>query len=733
MANNMKRPFASRTLPILAILFFVTLVNASAKGNKHGVKTAKSRGNDQDTFSMTIEPSSYPFCNITEANDPPLAKPPADRVVEAMKLPALLSPGACQQANAKWSLSADPSIHAPFRNDELQWLDAPDWNQLVSGVMTSQPAEQKFETSLATSVTTDNNKGTLSSVGDPNKPTIVGGSLLLVDEGPNQELVKVVSATDLDITIAGLGRNGAWLYDHAAQARVTVVVAKQSGACFAGAADVVLERTFRYGFCDKRFYRGLPPFNPINSTFRLTDSDYYILNVVVWKKQSKNESYLVSSSEWYVYNRGDHGKWYRQPLPKFDDPLRVYGTSKPIGLVAIHIRPDNVPWDDFKTLKASYTVTVKSKTAANISDFTTLLSLVSKSGASAAQKDPDGFYGAMFFKAKAPADITISSEVDFPKATSASLVVDPEPPDTLVQHGAPVSSLDGARLRQTGRAPTHLHPSRLQVGSSPEGLFTPVHLLLATSATEGNSRDAEDADIGGEGSASQTGSTSSPDQGTKTDTKSTDAQTTKKPTTTPEVAAAPTVDCQPNKDSTGKQSPCKFTASVDDEDLYHWDVSIGLPFRTINQLQFAQSSGNGNSLVTKSTTTLNAYAFFDIYPFAADIKSPPILPVPHLLVGLPISGKVFNKPLFGAAEGLSLKKISVLSFLPIQFQFFGGLVYNKEFRQIPGTTGSSNVYGHRVWSGTYGVDIPVSQFKDLFKSNKTSNATPTKSSTSPSQ
>jgi hypothetical protein len=96
---------------------------------------------------------------------------------------------------------------------------------------------------------------------------------------------------------------------------------------------------------------------------------------------------------------------------------------------------------------------------------------------------------------------------------------------------------------------------------------------------------------------------------------------------------------------------------------------------------------------------------------------------------LPISGKVFNKPFFGAGETFNLTNVPVLKYLPLKVGFFGGVIYNKEFRQIPGTIGGSNVVGHRVWKGSYGIEIPVSQFKGLLSGSKSSNAGTTQKTT----
>src|SRR5262249_45005951 len=159
-----------------------------------------------------------------------------------------------------------------------------------------------------------------------------------------------------------------------------------------------------------------------------------------------------------------------------------------------------------------------------------------------------------------------------------------------------------------------------------------------------------------------------------------------------------------------------FTATIDDENLYHWDISFAVPFKTVNELTFATGATVGNTVITKTVTRLNAYALFQVYPIAADIKTPPVISVPYVFAGLPISGKVFNKPLFGGGTNFNLRKL--VKVVPLQMGFFGGVVYNKEFRQIPGTIGSSNVTPHRVWKGSYGVTIPVSQFKSLLSGNK---------------
>ena len=73
---------------------------------------------------------------------------------------------------------------------------------------------------------------------------------------------------------------------------------------------------------------------------------------------------------------------------------------------------------------------------------------------------------------------------------------------------------------------------------------------------------------------------------------------------------------------TNRQSNCSFSQQYADESLYHWDVGGGVPFNAVSQLSF--SSTDGTITGPKSNATLNAYAFFDIYLKAIDLKSPPL-------------------------------------------------------------------------------------------------------------
>lgn len=704
MPNTCLTTFMHRNVATVAVLLLV--VGAASAGAKKA-KTAPSSGNDQTTFTMTLNATTCPFCNTTET----VGDPSDARSIAAAHLPALIAPGVCGLASARWELNQDPFLAETFDSTTKLWQkDEPnkqndDWNSnVVSGLYIPQFSD--FRTTVSAAVTAGDQTAILAASPDQISKSIQVGDLVVIDD-VGRELATVTKIGGNKISIRAGGKNSGWQSSHVKDVPFRVVAKKSE--CEAGKAEILLDRAFQSGFCAPNAYNlgsGALNIGVLNKTFEKNQSDFYVVNVVVWKKSDTD--YSSSSSNWYVYNRGDHGHWYRQALPYFNGTLRVYGSKKPIGLIAIHVRANNdatPPWSDFQKLGIKYTISVKSKTPANVSDLQTALSIISGNKTAQAQAglpDPDGFYGTMLFTAKAAADITITAEVDFSKLAPADQ--QHKPPDNPSNPAANMAAPAGSKafvaekIESSTTLPSDLRPK--------------IHAVnYVASAREYLPTEQE-----GSGQQPQTN-----DQKPST----TKANQNNQKTQTPQN---PSVDCQPG--TNGKQSPCKFVATINDEDLYHWDVSFAVPFHSISELQYSQPSGNGNSIVPKNVTTLDAYAFFQVYPVASDIVTPPIISVPHVFAGLPISGKVFNKPMFGAGDTFNFTKVSFLKFIPIQFGFFGGVIYNKQFNQIPGTTGQSNVVGHRVWKGSYGIEIPVTQFKSLLsskssKSSSTSNNTGT--------
>ena len=207
-----------------------------------------------------------------------------------------------------------------------------------------------------------------------------------------------------------------------------------------------------------------------------------------------------------------------------------------------------------------------------------------------------------------------------------------------------------------------------------------------------------------------------------------DDLTTGAPVATPAAAATPS-GCSTSSTS-GTTGTCSENVVVQNEGLYWWDVSIGIPFKGISQLQF--NSTSTGQVTPKTVSKSSAYGFLVLAPWKEDIVSPPSLGIPHVLIGVPLSGKVFNSPFVGLGETFNLSKLpgigtKLSKIVPFGIRFYAGLVENKQFGPPPSSGNSATPYR---WIGhlQYGIEFSV---RDI--ANKLSAAKSSKSSTSSKQ
>jgi hypothetical protein len=120
------------------------------------------------------------------------------------------------------------------------------------------------------------------------------------------------------------------------------------------------------------------------------------------------------------------------------------------------------------------------------------------------------------------------------------------------------------------------------------------------------------------------------------------------------------------------QSDCSDQQTkILDEGRAHWDISVVVPVQGYQDLTFQSASGSSasNTVTAKNITRENAYGVFDFYFVKEDLIKPPYLGIPHIVVGLPFAGRVFNKPYFAVGETINIPKIiskvSFLSKLPV--------------------------------------------------------------------
>jgi hypothetical protein len=159
------------------------------------------------------------------------------------------------------------------------------------------------------------------------------------------------------------------------------------------------------------------------------------------------------------------------------------------------------------------------------------------------------------------------------------------------------------------------------------------------------------------------------------------------------------------------QQPKQYSKTYDNEGRYHWDVSVGLPVKSFKEVQF---SAEGGQVTAKEVTRQNAYGFLNLFlnPNGVDTKGEEFIKTPHLVLGVPISGKPLDRPMVGL--GMGFYKTA------FKFNIFAGAVFNRV--REPRTLGAgqtatpaqleSDLRTHRVTKFIFGFNIPVKQFKE---------------------
>src|ERR1044072_3736165 len=122
----------------------------------------------------------------------------------------------------------------------------------------------------------------------------------------------------------------------------------------------------------------------------------------------------------------------------------------------------------------------------------------------------------------------------------------------------------------------------------------------------------------------------------------------------------------------------EYAKTYDNEGKYHWDVSVGLPVKSVRELRF---KSEGNQVVAESKEKQSVYGFLDIYPAAVDLKSDDFFTLPHLVLGVPLASKPLQRPFVGAGTGVFKR--------PLKFNIFGGIVFIRERLPAPISCGGT--------------------------------------------
>lgn len=168
-------------------------------------------------------------------------------------------------------------------------------------------------------------------------------------------------------------------------------------------------------------------------------------------------------------------------------------------------------------------------------------------------------------------------------------------------------------------------------------------------------------------------------------------------------SAVPVVDCI----AASSSSPCTFARKFRSHGHEAWDFSLAVSVPGVREPRYSAADPAATPSVTRHT---DLYGMLDIYPFARfDGKESAF---PHLIVGLPVTGKPFYRPFFGVGQNVTswtgLERIG----FPLRLSVFAGLVYMRQQYVVgnPDATPSAPalvIQQGRSLKAMYGIEVPL--------------------------
>lgn len=150
--------------------------------------------------------------------------------------------------------------------------------------------------------------------------------------------------------------------------------------------------------------------------------------------------------------------------------------------------------------------------------------------------------------------------------------------------------------------------------------------------------------------------------------------------------------------------------AFNDEQLYWWDASIGIPVHKIKDLQYSESD---NTVVAAHVDKQSAYAMFNLMLHPVDLSDPKSNVWPRLLAGFPLSSSPWDSLFAGGGIGIPWK--------PVQnFQFFAGATFSRNKQPTTLAAGSTATNAQlqndlRIKFTpklTFGINVPVKSVLD---------------------
>lgn len=151
--------------------------------------------------------------------------------------------------------------------------------------------------------------------------------------------------------------------------------------------------------------------------------------------------------------------------------------------------------------------------------------------------------------------------------------------------------------------------------------------------------------------------------------------------------------------------------TFDNEGLYWWDFSVGVPIRRISQLEFQNT---GNTVTAKEVNKQNIFALLNLYPYPVDVKRQAFTWIPHFIGGVAVAKQPQNQILLGAGFGPRFANF-----------YLGGLLVKEQQTSTlkEGDTATDEALAADVRRRykakfTFGLNLPVRGVIESFKSKK---------------
>ena len=106
--------------------------------------------------------------------------------------------------------------------------------------------------------------------------------------------------------------------------------------------------------------------------------------------------------------------------------------------------------------------------------------------------------------------------------------------------------------------------------------------------------------------------------------------------------------------STSTSAPLSASLSLINEAKQWWDVSIAVPVKSVNSLQYTSSN---NTVVPKQISKQNVFAALDFYLPPVDLAGTTYSFIPHPMAGVSLASQPLHSILVGGAIGLSFAEL----------------------------------------------------------------------------